>query len=306
MKNILFQNRAEETWMGGDFFQLKKTMEAISNLGYHCEFSSDTNADKLLNDFEIVHTFNFSMQWTEKQINRAYAKGKKIVSSMIYHERGDFVSYDSQQRMVNMTDAMIFQTEGELDRAKRHLNIPDEKIFIIPNGIESWWFDPINTIKKDIVLTVGRIGPFKNQALVAKACNMINIPCICVGEIESKRYADEILSYGGIIIPPMNHKDLKSLYAICKVFVMASQNETWSLVVDEAGSQGANIVLTSGCERENIPNVERCDPKDVMSVRFAIQRALKLSPNEEFREVLKINTWRSVGEKIIKIYETFT
>lgn len=306
MSRVLFQNRAKDMWVGGDFIQLERTREVIERLGYKTGFSSEMVAGDILDDYDIVHTFNFSMPWTSMQMHGAWAKGKKNVCSMIYHEREDFVPYDVQQKMADITDIMIFQTEGERARAERHLKINRNKTYIIPNGIESWWFIPIQTVKQDIALTVGRIEPFKNQLSVAKVCRQIGIPYICIGEIMDRDYGDAVLAEGAIILPAMKREDLKKLYAICKVFVMASQNETWSLVVDEAGSQSANIVLTEGCERTDIPNVERCNPNNILSIRFAIDRALKLSPNIAFRTQLKTNTWDSIGEKISDVYKAIS
>lgn len=301
--NILMQNRPKNVWIGGDMVQLESTKDALVRYGHNVEFS-DSAYDAI--DADIVHLFNFSMSWTHQQFLNAKQQGKKVVCSMIYHETDKFVSWVDQQNMADGSDALIFQTKGEIERAKKHLKIDDTKTWIIPNGIDPWWFEPVQTVKKNIVLTVGRIEPFKNQLTLARACNDVGVQCVCVGEVSDAAYTNQVLAEGALIIPPMGREGLKKLYAVCRVFAIVSQNETWSLVADEAGSQSANIVMTDGCEREDIPGVFKCSPNNQLQIRFAIQSALKESPNISFREKLKDNTWDKVAKQIERVYENIS
>lgn len=300
---VLMQNRPKKLWIGGDMVQLEKTQDALTLKGHDVWFEDRTDNEI---DADIVHLFNFSMRWTYQQYLNAKKQNKKIVCSMIYHATDRFVGWLEQQQMLNGMDALIFQTEGEMERVQKNCNLDLDKCWVIPNGIDKWWFDPIKTVKQEIVLTVGRIEPFKNQLTLAKVCKEMKVPLICVGEVTDASYAKNIIAQGGIILPPMTHEELKPLYAICKIFAIISDNETWSLVADEAGSQSANIIMTEGCERKDIPNVFKVPPHDELQIRFAIQKAMELQPNDTFRERLRANTWDKVATKIERVYENIS
>lgn len=288
---ILFQNRDPKSWIGGDQVQLEKTRAALP---FETEFSFDLHP-KI--DADIVHCFNFSMPWTAEQINNAKKQGKKVVCSMIYHEMEDFVSYKLQQAMIDALDACIFLTKGELERVRRHLTVPDSKVYFVPNGIELWWFDPC-VPKECEVLTVGRIDANKGQLAVAQACRELGLKYTCIGD--GGDYADLVALEGAVILPAMNQHELKRYYAGCKVFALVSYKELMPLTVMEAGSQGKPIVLTTGCEWD-IP-CERAAYNDVGYIKNSICWCLD-EEQVDLRDYLKTMTWDKVAKDLIKIYD---
>ncbi len=287
--------------------QLEKTMEAIADK-VDVEFNDQPlfTPALLLQTYDIVHLWNFSMEWTKYQLWAASKHKRKIVCSMIYHETEQFIPFENQQIMIDSLDAYIFLTEGEVERAQRHLKLDPKKIHIIPNGIDKWWFKPTKekNIYGDYVLTVGRIEDAKGQIATAKACKALGITYLCAGEIIDPGTAQLVKDAGGVLLGKKTMEQLKPLYKHAKTVVCASMHEIYPLVVMEAGSQGTNIVLTTGSEWKAIPNVEMCEFDNVQSIKSAIEKAIKKPKNKEFQDMLKKMTWKDVGNQVLQVYKS--
>lgn len=306
---VLFQNRPRDQWIGGDMIQLDKTMQTMEGEIY-MEFNDQPlyTPALMLQSFDIVHLWNFSMEWTKWQIWAAARHKRKIVCSMIYHDTEAFIPYANQQIMVDTIDALIFLSEGEVTRARRHLKIPDEKIYIIPNGIDEYWLttNKQSWIKKDYVLTVGRMDGTKGQLETAIACKNMGLDYVCVGQRLDEKYAQACEKFGAYVVDSLPHKELLPVYDNAKLFVLASTTELFPLSVMEAGARGLNSVVTNTCEWKDIPNVEWCKWGDTESIESAITRSLKIPRNTKFKKKLKDMTWKKVGEQILKIYESIS
>lgn len=304
---ILFINRPKSLWIGGDYIQMEKTACELAKLGHSIEVSEKpliTPAIRM-RDFDIVHTWNFSMEWSKYAIWAGKRWGKKVVASMIYHESDQFVPWEQQQVMLDNTDACIFLAQGEIERVKRHLKLDETKAHIVPNGIDEFWLqDCVPTFKiKDFVLTVGRIDGTKGQLNVAKLCKKLKVPYVCVGERTNEDLAQQIEKTGAVIMPPMEKEDLIKMYSGCKVLAMASNAEVMSLVVMEAMAQNANIVLTERSEWKPT-GVSYCNPDDIDSIEKALRVEL-LRPKDlnKYKQVANLK-WSDVAKQINKIYES--
>jgi len=305
-KRILHQNRPRHQWIGGDVVQMDNTMVELGKMGLDISFSDKPlfQPALLLQDYDITHLWNFSMPWTKFQLWSAKRHGLKVVCSMIYHETDAFIPYDQQQVMLDNLDAAIFLSEGEIERVRRHLNIRDEIIHIIPNGIDPIWFKDTKEKNKygDYVLSVGRIETPKGQLAVSKACKELGIKYVCAGEIVEDAIAKEIKKNGGILLGSCSKEELKPLYKHCKAFVLASKHEIFPLTVMEAGAQKANIVLTETSEWKP-EEVELCEFDNVKSIKKAIQTQIAKKKTDTFKKKLEEMTWTNVAKEVAKIYK---
>jgi glycosyltransferase involved in cell wall biosynthesis len=302
---VVYQNRPKNSWLGGDYIQLEKTVEAIKEFDIETEINEQPIYLPAENykKFDLVHLWNFSMKWTKVQMGVARMWAKPIVCSMIYHESDMFVPYNIQQIMLDSTDACIFLTPSEVDRVKRHLKIDDKKIHIIPNGVDKFWFNKVPR-SKDYVLTVGRVEPHKGQLEVAKACKQLKLKYVMVGEDTDKEYLQKCIEAGAEWVGKKTGYELLKLYAGCSVFILASRAEVMPLVVMEAGCQAKNIVVAEHCEWKDIPNAEWCKYGVVSSIKKAILKSLAKDDNIELRDKLKKMTWDKVAKQIKKVYES--
>lgn len=302
---VLFTNRPKDVWVGGDYIQMEKTAEELRNLGVEVEIieSGLLRPAIRIREFDIVHNFNFSMEWATYSCWMANLHKKPWISSMIYAETDQFVNYDKQQIMIDNCAKAIFLNQGEVDRAKRQLKIKDDIISIIPNGIDDFWFQNIKTknIHGDYVLTVGRIEPFKGQLAVAKACKRLGYKYICVGERLYEDYAKEVEKAGGIILPPMGKEELIKMYKHAKVMVLASRAEIMSLAVMEAMAQNCPVVLTDHSEWKP-EDVSLCEYDNIRTIKFAIAKEYGRKVNH--RKEMRKYRWEEVAKSIKKVYES--
>jgi len=305
---VLHINRPKDLWVGGDYVKLEKIVEGLTKLGVEIDISEKPLITPaiLINQYDIVHIWNFSMPWAKYAVWMAGKWKKKIVCSMTYYNTEAYIPYNLQQVMMDHLDAAIYETEGEIDRARKNLKVNNS--YIVPNGVDSWWFEPDDgkVPFERYVLTVGRIEPNKGQLETAKACRELGITYVCIGDVADAEYSNKCLAEGAMMYPSMPQEKLKRWYKNCAVYVQASLSETWGMAVDEAGTQGVPIVVSTGFERQDIPGAIYCVHAEQQSITDSIRHALSQERDTRFQESLKERTWDKCAEEILKIYEEIT
>lgn len=302
---VLFTNRPKDVWIGGDYVQMERTAEELIKLGVDVEIIEGglLRPAIRIREFDIVHNFNFSMEWAVYSCWMANLHKKPWVSSMIYAETDQFVPYDKQQIMIDNCSAAVFLNQGEIDRVKRQLKLKDEIAHIIPNGIDDFWFKQVRSKNNygDYVLSVGRIENFKGQLAVAKACKQLGLKYICVGERLYEDYAKEVEAHGAIILPPMGREELIKMYKHAKVMVLASRAELMSLAVMEAMAQDCPVVLTDHSEWKP-DDVSLCEFENITSIKKAIKKEYGREVNHS--KEMKKYRWEEVAKQLKSVYES--
>ncbi len=136
------------------------------------------------------------------------------------------------------------------------------KTFVIPNGIEDFWFDHLypresedkcpSKGKQLTVLHVGDVNENKNLLLTAEGISRLNrqgwdIRYRVVGKVKDEKIRTRLERYGFVsFLPPQPHEKLIHEYRQADIFVMPSHTETFGLVYAEAMSQGLPVVYTRG------------------------------------------------------------
>ena len=136
------------------------------------------------------------------------------------------------------------------------------KTFVIPNGIEDFWFDHLypresremypSEAKQLTVLHVGDVNANKNLLLTAEGISRLNrqgwdIRYRVVGKVKDEKIRTKLERYGfASFLPPQPHEKLIHEYRQADIFVMPSFTETFGLVYAEAMSQGLPVVYTRG------------------------------------------------------------
>lgn len=151
----------------------------------------------------------------------------------------------------------------------RGMNVPEEKIAIIPNGIDlSEYADlpPKGSFKKKfniddkekIVLYLGRIHKIKGIDILVKAfANVVErldeVRLVVVGpddgylvELEALVKALKIEDYA-LISGPLYGRDKLEAYVDADVYVLPSRYETFPMSVLEALACGTPVILTENC-----------------------------------------------------------
>ncbi len=136
-----------------------------------------------------------------------------------------------------------------------------KKSIIIPNGIDNYWLNNINSIKKKLGKTIkllftGEIRKNKNLLGVIDAISLIenkNIEFTIVGEGLNDEISyltklkEKIKNNNKIsLLPVVQKEELINYYRSADIFIMPSFTETFGLVYAEALSQGLPVIYTQG------------------------------------------------------------
>jgi glycosyltransferase involved in cell wall biosynthesis len=200
--------------------------------------------------------------------------------------------------------------------------VPEEKIRVIPNGVEARFGqgDPSLFKKRygleGFILNVGHIGhPRKNVLGLIRALSTIDHPSVIIGRIIKGEYGEACVSEAAkhrhiLLIDGLENSSdmLASAYAACDVFVLPSQFETPGIAALEAGLAGAKVVITKfGGTREYFGDMAvYVDPAATASIRDGIVRALRGNRNDRLREHIRKNfLWEHVAARTAAAYREF-
>jgi len=172
------------------------------------------------------------------------------------------------------------------------LGLPEERIRVVPNGVEDVFTADGPRAGGDYVLAVGTLEPRKNLARIAAAA-----PCEL--RVVGAR------GWGGVD-PPANvtwlgdvpDDELAALYRGARCLVYASLYEGFGIPVAEALACGCPIVTSRDSAMEEIARDDATyvDPRSVESIRDGIERATPPAPR-------RIASWADVAERTRSVYE---
>lgn len=153
-----------------------------------------------------------------------------------------------------------------LKEAMISLGIPEEKIVVVPNGVDMAKFYCIPKEKarqqlglpatKKIILSVGNLIPRKGFDLLIKAVDMAmkgsdhqQLQLIIVGEGPSRQDLDNLAASIGrkdavLFVGAVPHNELYLWYSAADCFSLASSREGWPNVVLESLACGTPVVAT--------------------------------------------------------------
>lgn len=133
------------------------------------------------------------------------------------------------------------------------------KSYIIPNGIDDFWFENApDEIKASVsneeikLIYAGRIDKNKNIPTIQKAMDILakqgyKAKLTVVGKVQDEGEFDRISAdKNTVCLPPMKKEELINAYRASDIFVMPSFTESFGLVYVEAMSQGLPVVYSKG------------------------------------------------------------
>jgi glycosyltransferase involved in cell wall biosynthesis len=137
-----------------------------------------------------------------------------------------------------------------------HLRLPERRITVIPNGVDTTFFRPpvggLNCRKK-IVLCIARLVPDKDHGTLLKAFGILarrhpdaELWVVGNGGLETvlKERAARTIPEGSVRFFP-GRLDVRSLFHQAALFVLSSRQESLPNVVLEAMASGLPIVATA-------------------------------------------------------------
>ena len=225
-------------------------------------------ANIYVDNYELIHAYTL---FTDGSCARTISKIYKIPYVVAVRNTDvniffRFMPHLRKQGIQIMADAeAIFFLSDSYRKQMLEKYIPrkyqkqiERKTYIIPNGIDEFWFQNIpkseKILNKELVnlIYAGKIDKNKNIITTQKAIKILRnqgykISFTVVGRIQDQKefriiQKDPFTRY----IPEMPKEDLIKLYRESDIFVMPSYTESFGLVYAEAMSQGLPVIYTKG------------------------------------------------------------
>lgn len=200
------------------------------------------------------------------------------------------------------------------------LRVPEEKIVVIPEGVEARYEpQPLEIVElarkhyktgDDYIFTLSTVEPRKNQAALIKAFKIVRqkypeLKLLIGGRI---REDSNVTQEEGVIMPGyIPDADLPSLYSGCLAFVLPSLYEGFGLSPLQAMACGASVAVSN---ISSLPEVVGdagvlFDPEKVEAIAAGIIEAIE---NRSKLRRLSLDqaskfTWEKTAEKTYKVYK---
>jgi glycosyltransferase involved in cell wall biosynthesis len=224
--------------------------------------------------------------------------------------------YKTVKKIVDNTTLFLPNSTSEMHRVALEYKLKDYSYFSIPNAIDQSVFNNAEKPKKfleyqDCILCAGRIEGRKSTLNLVKAVKGTKYKLVLVGNSSSnqKKYVAEVHEAAGdnvFFLGSIPHDDLKDLYQVAKVHVLASWMETPGLSSLEAAVMGCNIVATKKGDTYDYfeDYAFYCEPDNVESIKTAIDKAYHAPFNPQLKnKILSSYTWEKTAEETLKAYE---
>jgi len=344
-KKILLTNmHSSGIVSGGLATQAKKTFEACREIGLPVEIYDTW---KTLNPKEVgaFHIFpanhemhHFSQTLREKNI-------PQLVSSVFYtrhpkwkidvirtltkfisrFDKGTKSVFDYTGEVMKNADLVMPNTSDELKQIQDLFKISDDKICVVPNGVDKKFANADPKLFKEkygdenIILSVTMLGKERKNGLnMIKAMGKIDHPSYIIGSFHTdceygKLCRAELEKYPQIkYIGMFDHEDemLASAYASAKVFALPSWLETPGLASMEAALAGAEVVTTpvGGTKDYFCDFGIYIDPYNPENIAAGIETALNRDGTKQKQLknfILQNFLWENVAEKYKEIYAKY-
>ena len=205
-----------------------------------------------------------------------------------------------------------------------HLGINDNKITIIPNGVDTSTFTPLpSRQREDIILFVGSLiqrkgANFLLEAMASIAHNFPHYRLVLIGDGPQKTSLQQLAKRLGIdqrvtFTGRLPQHQVKKWMQRAKVFVLPSVEEGMGVVLIEALASGTPVVASNV---GGIPDVITSDvgilvpPKDVQALANALRDILRdpshwdMMSHRARRRAVEIYDWGQVSQRFVSLYHS--
>lgn len=313
---------------GGMYIQIKNTIESlrVNNVEIKEQNFLDNEVDA-----DIVHvfgshssSFRFVQHCVKNNIpvivstvfNRFDVSPiRRLIDKCFMNIPGFLSELSAVKKMLKMAKLVIALNQEEKDLLIYYFDLDENKIKVIPNGIDDCYKKQLNKchdVKENIVLNVASITPVKNQLNLIKAS--INKPweLRLVGPIGEEGYykqcllasknSNNIIFVGSL---PYNSDAMFKEYSKAKTFCLPSFSEVQPLSIIEAASYNCNLVISNkfpiNKELKSIANF--VNPNNIQEISEGIEKSFLL--NSQSSLALKnLSSWDEVAKEIIEVYES--
>jgi glycosyltransferase involved in cell wall biosynthesis len=194
---------------------------------------------------------------------------------------------------VRRADAVICVSEFTASEARILLDVPPEKVTVIPNGVDPAYREAISAEEVDAVLTRRRLprGALLYVGSEEKRKNLVNLAMAYMGLSRRGHVPPLVLvgpgshwASGGAIASPRIHatgyletREIRALMAASAALVLPSLEEGFGLPVAEAMAAGLPVVCSRGSALEEVAGgaATLVDPLNTRSIADGIETVLR-------------------------------
>ncbi len=306
------------------------TLDALYKIGVNVSKLNPWERD---NDFELLHLWGLDVS-QYRIINFAHKANKKIIVTALTGYSGSFLNNVKRKiinkiqwpnynlQIIKLIDSFVVLNEGQAEFAVDYLNVPENKICIIPAILNDNFYslnENNNLFSKmfgftDYILTTGNVGVRKNQLNLALACNKINQKLVIIGNevTGEEEYANQlkILENNSKCIKWIKELDnssnlLQSAYVESKIFALVSHEEQQPMSAIEAAKIGKPLILADKtyAKQSYFKNAYLTNINSVENISNAILKILA-TPEKYIVDTSDYETFSSnmVAEKYLKVY----
>jgi D-inositol-3-phosphate glycosyltransferase len=294
--------------------------------------------------YDLIH----SHYWLSGEVGSLAQKRWYMPHVVMYHttgiakrvacgqEREPVHRLIAEKRLAHMSNRILAATEGERDLLMRCYGVPQQKIGIVPCGVNLERFQPVarDLARRElrlqdarfVVLYVGRFAPVKGlERLIAAAAHLRSqrdLTFVIIGGDGRKSHASAELnrlvrraSIEGIVSfqGRVEHDLLPLYYSAADVLVVPSYYESFGLVALESLACGTPVIATRvGVMDTLIREGETgllVDTPSPRSLASAIERFIVASSNrdmscEKIRASVLSYGWPNIASAVIQEYMT--
>jgi len=226
--------------------------------------------------------------------------------------------YGLMKEIVDNTTVFLPNSVSEMNRVALEFKLKNYNFINIPNAIDrSVFSENDNNMTnpylefQDCILCAARIEGRKSTLNVVKAVKGTNYKLVLVGKESQnqKDYVNQVHEAAGEnvhFLGAISHENLRHLYKVAKVHVLASWMETPGLSTLEAAAMGCNVVATKKGDPYDYfgDYAFYCEPDDVASITHAIDQAYHAPVDPALKEkVLHNYIWEKTAEETLKGYQ---
>ena len=300
---ILIQNRTYKgSHFGGDQVQTEAYVQALRELGHIADYSP-VMFNVPMQNYDVAWVMHINFGWTMNQINSIRSQGKPYYLFAIYYPTIIETSISQMRDMLLGSVFTFCLSNAERNEMIRNLSLTEkeqEKVKIIPNGVDKSIFFPKNEVQKEYLMTAGRYEGGKGHLRVIEIASDLNVPVLTCGTKNDMNYFNQCANYPfdkKRLLGLLNPLELADAYRKAKVYVCASGSERNNLCLLEAAACGCQLVSTTG-NRGNEwygDKLITCNADDREDMKNAVYKSW--NSNIMFTDTVK--DWKDVVQMVL-------
>jgi glycosyltransferase involved in cell wall biosynthesis len=191
---------------------------------------------------------------------------KKVKRPLVITARGSDINLIAQYSIPRKlmlaaarAAAAIVTVSSALKESLIRMGVPEERITILPNGVDLKLFKPVDrgACKKNLgingltLLSVGQLNEFKGHDIAIRALAQLSEVTLLIagegsgrGRLRSLAKSQDV-SHRVKFLGTVPHEQLKNCYAAADALVLASAREGWPNVLLESMACGTPVIATN-------------------------------------------------------------